>query len=127
MKKVHLDVNELLEECRIKGYFDVSEISYAILEVNGEISILPKSRYKTINCDDMNIKVPKEKFLVNVIIDGNIMNENLKFYNKDENWLKHQLSVNGYNDINKIILCTLDTDEKINVFIENSIQTFDSI
>ena len=43
MKKVHLDVNDLLQECRIKGYFDISQISYAVMEVNGEISILPRA------------------------------------------------------------------------------------
>ena len=40
MKKVRLDINDLLEECRIKGYFDLSTIAYGIMEVNGEMSFL---------------------------------------------------------------------------------------
>ena len=46
MKKVRLEMNELLEECRIKGYFDISQIAFGIMEVNGEMSFLPKSKYK---------------------------------------------------------------------------------
>ena len=46
MKKVRLDINDLLEEARIKGYFDLSEIQYGIMEANGEMSFLPFSKQK---------------------------------------------------------------------------------
>ena len=46
LKKAKLDINDFLEQCRGEGYFDVSEISSAILEVNGKISILPKRDYQ---------------------------------------------------------------------------------
>ena len=101
MKKVHLDVNELLEECRIKGYFDISEVSCAIMEVNGEISILPKSN---------------NKLLANVIIDGNIIYKNLEVMNRTKDWLYSQLKVKGYTNISNIILCTLDNNDKLNIY-----------
>mgnify|MGYP002627282464 CR=1 FL=1 len=56
LKKVKFDINDLLEECRSKGYFDISEIEYAIMESKGTLSILPKGEYKPINIKDMNIK-----------------------------------------------------------------------
>jgi uncharacterized membrane protein YcaP (DUF421 family) len=101
MKKVHLDVNELLEECRIKGYFDISEVSCAIMEVNGEISILPKSN---------------NKLLANVIIDGNIIYKNLEVMNRTKDWLYSQLKLKGYTNISNIILCTLDNNDKLNIY-----------
>ena len=119
MKKVHLDINELLEECRIKGYFDISEVAYAIMEVNGEVSILPKARYKNITINDMNINTNKEQLLANVIIDGKIIYKNLEVMNRTKDWLYSQLKVKGYTTLNNIILCTLDNNDKLNVYIDS--------
>lgn len=119
MQKVHLDINDLLQECRIKGYFDVSAISYGIMEVNGEMSFLPKAEYKNLTPYDMNIKPETEKILGNVIIDGKIMKHNLELLNKNEEWLLHALKVKGYKNINNILLCTLDSNQKITVYGKN--------
>ena len=105
MKKVHLDINELLEECRIKGYFDISEVAYAIMEVNGEISILPKSNNKQL--------------IANVIIDGNIIYKNLEVMNRTKDWIYSQLKVKGYTNLDNIILCTLDNNDKLDVYIDS--------
>lgn len=119
MKKVHLDVNDLLQECRIKGYFDISRIAYAVMEVNGEMSILPFSESQPLTPKDMNVKVPREMFLGNVIIDGKIMHKNLRILHKDEEWLLKELKVKGYKDLNNILLCTLDEQQKVTVYEKN--------
>lgn len=119
MKKVHLDVNDLLQECRIKGYFDISQISYAVMEVNGEISILPRAVYKPLTPKDMELKVSKEMFLGNVIIDGKIMHKNLRILHKDEEWLLKELKIKGYKDVSNILLCTLDEEQKVTIYEKN--------
>lgn len=119
MKKVKLDINDLLEECRIKGYFDLSTIAFGIMEVNGEMSFLPKSNYKMLTPLDMKVKPEQELLLANVIIDGKIMNNNLKLMNKDDNWLLQQLKIKGYNNLKDILLCTLDANEKITIYGNN--------
>ena len=120
MKKVHLEVNELLEECRIKGYFDISTIAFAIMEVNGDMSFLPKAQYKPITQLDMDITSDKSELLANVIIDGKIMHTNLHLMNKDEQWLDNKLKKEGIDDIKKIILCTLDKNEKVTIYQNNT-------
>ena len=42
LKKVKFDINDLLEECRSKNYFDINQIEYALMESKGTLSILPK-------------------------------------------------------------------------------------
>lgn len=125
MKKIRLDINELLEECRLKGYFDLSMIEYAIMEVNGEMSFLPKSEYREITPNDMKIKVEKASLVGNVIIDGHIMYNNLQLLSKDEKWLLKKLKEKGYNDIKNILLCTLDQNEKVTIYQSNDVKVLD--
>lgn len=116
--KVRYDVNDVLEECRIKGYYDLSEIEYAIVEANGELSIMPKDGYKPIVKSDMGIKINNVGLCANVIIDGKIMYNNLNLINKDESWLNDKLKISGKN-IYDILLATVDVNNKI-VFYERN-------
>lgn len=119
LKKTKLDINDFLEEARIDGYFDISEIEYAIMEANGKISFLPKSKYKPVTPNDMKLKTNYKGVCTNVIIDGNIMNKNLKSINKDAKWLITRLNNMNYKDINNLLLVTVDTNEKIIVYEKN--------
>ena len=60
MRHVMIDINDLLEQCRINGYYDLTQIEYAIMEANGKISIMPKADYRPLTPNDMNLKVQKE-------------------------------------------------------------------
>lgn len=115
LKKAKLDINDFLEQCRGEGYFDVSEISSAILEVNGKISILPKRDYQIPTLKDLKIKANKEYLSVNVIIDGNLMKNNLKNSNKNKAWLDKELEKQGYNGYENILLATI-TNDSLNIF-----------
>ena len=122
LKKTKLDINDLLEQCRTMGYFDIKEISYAILEVNGKISILPKSDYQVPTLTDLNIKKDKNYLSSNIIIDGKLIKDNLENTNKDEKWLKKELKKQGYSSYNNILLATL-TNGNLAVFEKNHKRT----
>lgn len=118
LKKLNIDINDLLEQCRNNGTFDISQIEYALMEVNGKISILLKSEYNPITVKDMNLKVNQEELVANVIIDGKIIHNNLKNMKKDEQWLLKELKIKG-TKLNDILLATLDNNQKITIFERN--------
>lgn len=115
MKKSMIDVNDILSQARENGYFDLSEIEFAILEANGKISFLPKGEYKNVNIKDMNLKIEKQGLCANVIMDGNIMNDNLNNIGKDEKWLLHELNLKGKN-VSNILLATVDINDKLIIY-----------
>lgn len=119
LRKMKMDINDLLEQCRMSGYFDISEIEYAILEASGDLSILPKAEYKPLTPKDMNIAVDKSSLCANVIIDGKIMDNNLKIINKSSKWLLNQLKHKKYNDVSKLLLVTVDNQQKLNIYEKN--------
>lgn len=119
MKKIKLDINELLEELRSQGYFNLDEVEYAVMEVSGDVSILPKSEYKPLTPKDMNIKTSESCLECIAIIDGKIMINNLKAIGKNEYWLKKELKRNNYIDVTKILLCMVDNKYQIKVYNRN--------
>ena len=116
LKKSKLDVNELLAEARIEGYFDLEEIDYAFMEINGAISFLPKEKDKPVTKRDVKIKCDKGGLTVNAIIDGIYMENNMKAIDKDKKWLDHELKVQGYDEYDDILLATIDTNYKVTVY-----------
>lgn len=119
LKKVKFDVNDLLEECRGSGYFDLKQIETAIMEINGTLSILPKTDYRPLTVGDMNLKFNQEGLCANVVIDGKIMDNNLKNMNKDKKWLLKKIKEKGYSSVEPLLLVTLDNNDKIEIYEKN--------
>lgn len=116
LKKVRVDINELLEEARISGYFDITEIEFAIMETNGKISFLPKSKYVPVKRNDLKINAPYKGLSLELVIDGEIIYRNLKRIKKDKEWLITRLNNMNYKSIKKLLLVIIDSDEKITVY-----------
>lgn len=87
-----LDINEFLTQCRVGGYFDLSQLQSAILETNGQISFLPLPAARPLTPGDLGLEPAPERIAVCVIIDGEILADNLKFTGNDEVWLQKKLA-----------------------------------
>ena len=108
MAKNRFTVDELMEELRMKGITDISTVKYAILETNGQISVLPFSNQIPPTAKDMNISVD-EGGLPNVIInDGRLLDHNLKLRGYDRAWLEKQLQLHGAKKTEEVYLLTAD-------------------
>lgn len=119
LKKTKIDINELLAEARKAGYFNLDEISYAVMEINGSISFLPKDAEKPATKKDMKVKTEKSSLTANVIIDGKYMDNNMKAINKTKKWLDGQLKVQGHSNYDDILLATVDENAKVTVYKKN--------
>lgn len=115
LEKVKIDINDLLEQIRVNGYFDLSEIEYALMEANGKLSILPKADSKPVTAKDMKVKASPSVLCANIVIDGKIMTNNIENMNKTEEWAIKQLKIKGYK-VEDILLATLDELDKIAIY-----------
>jgi len=120
LKKVKFDINDLLEECRVSGYFDLNQIEYALMEANGKLSILPKGEYNPVTIKDMKLKANKQELVANIIIDSKIMHNNLKNMKKDMAWLEKELKIKGYKTLDNILLATVDNNDKLTIYERNN-------
>jgi len=118
LKRVNIGVNDLLEEARMSGYFDISEIDYAIMEGSGTISFLPKREFKNVTVNDLNIKTDKSYLSANIIINGEYMEEAIKKSNITKEELIKRLKKMNLDNPDSILLCTI-TNNKLNFYFKN--------
>lgn len=117
LKKVRMPMNELLSHLRVKGYTDIQSISIAVMEETGDISVIPKSEYRPVQPNDLNLQVKKEFIPIPLIMDGQIIYHNLKYLQLDHEWLMNELKNKGER-VENITLATLLEDGKL--FIDNN-------
>ena len=122
-KKSKVDLNEFLTQCRVNGYFDLDELESVILEENGRMSFLPKSEYRPLTADDLQLSPAQENLVANLIIDGKVMEENLRHTGKNIQWLDKELHRQGIKNINDVFLATYDLKHKVSVYTRTSGQT----
>lgn len=106
------NINDLLEELRLKGYFNLSDIQYAILETSGELSILPKTEISNATKGDLNITITQESLPIPLIMDGNVNHKNLELLDKDEFWLNKILKEHDIDNAKDVFLGIIDSKNK---------------
>lgn len=112
LRSQRFNINDLLEELRLKGYFNLSDIQYAILETSGELSILPRTGQSNVTKDDLKVKITQEALPIPLIMDGNINFKNLKILSKDETWLHNKLKQNNISSSKDVFIGIIDSKNK---------------
>lgn len=120
LKKAKIDVSEFLLQCRVNGYFDISKLETAILEENGKISFLPKASDRPLTPSDIQISPQQDYMVANVILDGKLMEKNLKHTGNDEKWLQNQIKAQGAKQIEDVLLATCDTSNQVTVYLKSN-------
>lgn len=90
-RKGKMEINEFLMMARNSGYFDLDTLETVILEANGKLSFLPKSTERPATPADLNLSPEQEVIFSNVIEDGHILHQNLKYSGVNEQWLENEL------------------------------------
>ena len=114
MKTVRMTVLDLVELLRVQNVFDISTVAFAILEVNGNLSVLLKKGDQPATVKDLKIKSKPESLPLPVITDGKIINESLEALNISEEQLEQKLRANN-TKATDVFLMTLDRYENINL------------
>ena len=107
MKKMKYRASEIMELLRNKDVFDLSEVDFAIIEPNGQLSVLKKPEFQNLTAKDMHIQKPSTGISTELIYDGILIEENLRQLDKDKDWIISQLKQQGISDISDVFLATL--------------------
>lgn len=109
LKKARITVNKLMMQLREKNIFELEDVAIALIESDGELTVLPRPGKSPITTEDLNIQKNYNGISIDIIIDGEIMYDNLKNTNHDKQWLMNQLRTYNIYDVKEVFYAGLNS------------------
>lgn len=115
LKRLRITMNDLVEQLRVKDYPNLSDVEYAILETNGDLSVIPKANKRSVALEDINVIGSYEGLPMSLIIDGHINDDNLRKIQLTRSWLQSQLKAKGIANASEVLFCYVDANQNLYV------------
>ncbi|MEW6425643.1 MAG: DUF421 domain-containing protein [Bacillota bacterium] len=115
MKKLIYNVDDLMMQLREKNVFNIADVEFAIAEPNGALSVLLKSPKRPLTPQDLQIPTKYEGVPSELIVDGVVIQQNLKQNNLTEEWLYRELEKQGIKSVKEVAYASLDTEGRLYV------------
>lgn len=119
MKRMYYNMDDLLMQLRNEGVFEVGEVEFAIMEPNGKLSVLKKSQYEEVTPKDLHLDTSYKGVPSELVVDGQVLEQNLVQNNLTREWLEDQLRRRGIGDTKNVVLALLHTDGSLYVDTTN--------
>ena len=99
LSKCRVNMDEIIEELRLRGILDLGEVQYAILETNGQLSVIQRSFAQPLTKQDYGVPPDGRTLPIPIISDGRLMRRNLQESGRDEQWLRQTLEDHGVSQV----------------------------
>lgn len=114
MAKAKVTVESLMMDLRLNSAIDLTEVDYAVLESNGQISVIKKTNFDSMTPADDGKELADKGYPSVLIMDGHYIDANIK-KNVSRSWVDKQLHKHGYHSVKEVFLMTVD--EQNNVYL----------
>ena len=109
MRRVRYNLSDLMLQLRLKGVSNIADVEVAILETNGELSVILKSQYRPVVPADLDIETEYEGLPLILIVDGVVNQFNLKQAGVTDEWLAARIKERGIDSTTDVLVASLDT------------------
>lgn len=111
LKRLRISIDDVTEQLRLEGYSSISQIDSAIIETNGQLSVIPKEEERPVVCRDLNLSPQQTHVPHTVISNGKLRKDNLEGAGVSEEWLKKKLKRYNITAYSQVVFLSI-TDEK---------------
>lgn len=115
MAQIRYNLDDLMGQLRNKNVFNISDVEYAILETNGGLSVLLKTQHQPLTPKDLEIPTQYQGVPSELVMDGEVIQQNLEQNRLSEDWLIEQLQMQGIYNIDEVSYASLDSSGKLYV------------
>ena len=116
LKKMRLNVDDLTMLLRTNNIFSIKDVNYAILEPNGDLSVLKIEGEQQVTKKDMDVKLKNIPYIPSeIIVDGKVVCKNLTELGKTEEWLDNELKAKNISNIKDVLYAELQSDGSLRV------------
>ena len=114
LRNTKFTLNELAQQLRLKNIFDINEVKLAIIEMNGQLSILKEDEFENM-VNIMNIPTKDVNGKEELIFNGLVIDSNLNKLRLSRQWLNEHLNKQGYDSANEVFYAYIDSHKKLKI------------
>lgn len=126
LRKQRFNIDDLIEQLRIKNVSNIEDVEYAILETGGQLSVILKTQKMPIKREDFSINAQYEGLPITLIIDGYVNKNNLSIAGLSENWLYDELKNNNINSEKHVLFAFVAADKKFKYQLKDNVKSGDN-
>lgn len=124
LMRQRFNLSDLLEELRVQGCFDISDVFVAVLETNGKLSVIPRDNARPATVEDLDLKnVRHEGLPCTVILDGKLNPSELKRSEKSEEQLLAEIKNRGARSVSDVFIASIDAEGEMFMQLKESAGT----
>jgi len=113
LRKLRYNLSDLLEQLRVKNLPNIADVEYAILETNGQLSVIPKTGKRPVNPQDLKLQVTSEGLPLSLIMDGKLQHKNLEKSGVNIQWLNKELAKANVPDMKSVFFASINSERKL--------------
>ena len=113
LTRLDYTLSDLIEQIRAKGYYDICDIDYAILETNGELSVFPVTAKASPTVNDLNLKPGHTNLAYSIVMDGKLQKENIEMCGVTKESILKSFEKAGVSEISHIFYASIHDNNKI--------------
>jgi uncharacterized membrane protein YcaP (DUF421 family) len=125
MKKLTYNLDNLMMQLREKNVFSIADVEFAVAEPNGKLSVLLKSHKQPLTPEHMQIPTRYQGIPSELIVDGVVIQQNLKQNNLTEDWLYRELEKQGVKSVKDVVYASLDSEG--NLYVDKKEDTMQNV
>jgi uncharacterized membrane protein YcaP (DUF421 family) len=122
LKGIRYTVDNVLQMLRQKNIFDLSDVKIAIIEANGQISVLKKENKLEVTIEDINVKKKSKSLSYPLIVEGKIYEDILLYLGLNRQWLIAELHKRRVAQLNRVFFASINDDQELHVSLKNEQQ-----
>ena len=119
LKSLRITINDLMEQLRLANAPSISDVDYAVMETNGDLSVIPKQHKKPVTTGDLHLPATDTIMPLILISDGYLYMSNVRAAGFDENQIKSHLLSVGIKTYEDVLVAFCDENRKIHAYKKN--------
>lgn len=122
LQRLNMTIDDLIEALRGANAFNIEDVAYAIMETNGNLSVILKSQISPVTRNDLKIETEPNALPISIILDGKLMKENIKMCGMSTDFLNSCLAKLNLKKPSQVMYMNIDNNGK--VFLQPIIGTY---
>ena len=120
LKRLRITTTDLMEQLRLENCPSICDVQYAIMESNGQLSVIQKADVRPVTPQDLHLASVEGMLPLILIADGTVYHQNLIMLNLKEEALQKRLAEKGISSYKSIFLAVSDEKKQIHIYLKDT-------